>query len=61
MLAEIIAGTLIAFAGAGVIAGCASLPANLECKVTAVHQVLGSDPDPEPGRLKACSAPDGGE
>lgn len=63
--------------GAGLIAygvvGCASLtPALVQCKVTAVHKVLGDNPDPEQvtlfdlkdvaGRLKACHAkPDAGQ
>lgn len=72
-LAEIGLGLIIGFVGlGGVVAGCASLaPSTLECKVNAVHKVLGDNPDPEQvtlfdlkdvaGRLKACAATDGGE
>lgn len=62
--------------GAGLIAygvtGCASVAPLIECKLTAVHKVLGDNPDPEQvtlfdlkdvaGRLKAChTQPDGGQ
>lgn len=72
-LTEIAFGFIIGSVGlGGCVAGCASLtPSTLECKVTAVHQVLGSNPDPDQitlfdvkdiaGRIKACAATDAGK
>lgn len=67
-LSQIALGFVLGFAALGV-ASCSSV---VQCKVTAVHKVLGENPDPEQvtlfdlkdvaSRLKACHAkPDAGQ
>lgn len=70
-LSQIALGFVLGFAALGVVA-CASVAPLVECKLTAVHKVLGENPDPDQvtlfdlkdvaSRLKACHAkPDGGQ